>query len=113
MVEQVVDTSNILFLQEIMGDEFAELIQVFVRDAESRIEQMKQKITIGETEARAISDLAHGLKGSAMNLSAVALTECCKHLEMQAKQGDLENAKQLITEIEQEYQKVKIYLFNL
>lgn len=113
MVEQVVDQASILFLQEIMGDEFAELIQVFVQDAEYRIEQIRQKIIIGETEAQAISDLAHGLKGSAINLAAANLTEYCRQLEQQARAGNLLDAEQLVEQINQEYQQVKTYLLSL
>lgn len=109
MVNEVpVDRANIEFLQEIMAGEFAELVDVFIQDAEKRINKIKQFIP--QQQAIEVSSLAHGLKGSAMNLSAAHLVELCKQLEEQAKQENLSQAIQLITAIEQEYFNVKAFL---
>lgn len=103
-----VNQANIEFLQEIMADEFAELIDVFILDAERRIASIKQLIS--QQQAIDVSSLAHGLKGSAMNLSAANLVGLCKQLEEQARKEDLSQAMQLIAAIEQEYSNVKAFL---
>lgn len=107
----LVDADNIAMLQEMMGDEFADLIAVFIEDAEMRIAQIKQLSELGE--AREVSDLAHGLKGSAMNLSAQRLAYYSRQLEVQCREGQLGQVGRLIEQTEQAYQQFKSYLLSL
>lgn len=111
MVNSVIDLPALTQLQELMGDDFAELVQVFVQDAEKRIEQIKQAITVEDSAL--VADLVHGLKGSAMNLSATQLSKWCGQLEQQSRVGDLSQAERLMPLIELEYQQAKQALLSL
>ena len=54
--------------------------------------------------------LAHTLKSSSANYGATLLSSLCRNLEALARSGSLEGAAMQITQIEAEYENVKIAL---
>ncbi|MCK5881542.1 MAG: Hpt domain-containing protein [Sinobacterium sp.] len=106
-----VDESSITQLKELMGDDFSLLVSTFIKDSNLKIDTMRT--TIFEQDADNLRMAAHGLKGSALNLSAAKLTELCRELESLGKEGSFINATQLVDAIEQEYKAVTGYLVSI
>jgi CheY-like chemotaxis protein/HPt (histidine-containing phosphotransfer) domain-containing protein len=67
-------------------DPLRELVELFFRDAETRVAQMKTAAASDDLPKLGAS--AHTLKGSASNLGARRLSGLCAKIEKQAKAGD-------------------------
>lgn len=98
-------------LEEIMEDEFPELIQVFIADSDPRISSMN--IALDEKNALELKEIAHSFKGASSNLSALPLAEMCFKIEEKARDTNFEGISALITEVDVEYQSVKAILLSL
>ena len=59
-----------------------------------------------EQQAEALRRAAHNLKGSSYNLGARTMATLSSELESLGKQGTVEGAAELVTQLEQEYQRV-------
>ena len=105
-----VDQGTITQLKELMGEDFNLLVQTFVNDSSTKIEVMNNAVESGDAELLRTS--AHGLKGSALNLSAAKLTELCMQLEDMGKANQLSGAKELLVAVEAEYHAVTGYLVS-
>ncbi len=92
-------------LKEVMEDDFSLLIDTFVTDSETRLQTLSD-LVMG-TDADAIRREAHSLKGSSSNIGATKMTDLCKSLEDQGKDGVLDGVQGLKDAIAQEYQLVK------
>jgi len=106
-----VDEQHIIQLKELMGDDFKLLIDTFIKDSALKIDAMQSALRAGDSELLRTS--AHGLKGSALNLSANKLTDICMKIENMGKAGELEGAKVLIEQVEKEYRSVTGSLLTL
>ena len=63
-------------------------------------------------EAQALSEAAHSLKSSSANLGAKTLTEICLKLEKLAREERIDEAKALLDELRDEYDRV-MYFFEM
>jgi two-component system, sensor histidine kinase and response regulator len=110
--EEVLDPKVLAELRELrepgMPDPMAELIDLFLKDAPSRIDKLR--LSLGQNDAAALCAAAHSLKGSASNLGAKNMAEICMHLEKQSRNGTLTQAAQLLENIEKEFARVQIAL---
>ncbi|EEF27330.1 conserved hypothetical protein [Ricinus communis] len=88
-------------LRNIMGNEFALLVQTFIRDSAQRIEAIRSAVT--GVDADALRRAAHSFKGSAGNMGAPRLAELCRSLEELGRVGDATSAFPLIDELVIEY----------
>ncbi len=98
-------------LEEIMEDEFPELVKVFIADSDPRIPALKQAFDNKETNT--LRELAHSFKGASGNLSALPLAELCFKIEEQSREGKLAEIEDLIHQVEQEYLAVKSNLLSM
>ncbi|MGK0440692.1 MAG: HPt (histidine-containing phosphotransfer) domain-containing protein [Pseudohongiellaceae bacterium] len=105
------DIVSINGLREIMGDEFPQLIDIFISDSELRINTIAESVTVGDPEA--IRRAAHTLKGSASNMGASALTHLCHVLEDLGHEGRTDGAQEMVEEIAKEFSQVKAVLKTL
>ncbi len=105
MQQPALDMTSLAPLRDIMGDDFAQLIDVFIGDSYKRLEGLRT--AVATANANEIRTLAHGFKGSALNISAPALTEICRQLECKGRDGDLEDSNILLTQLELEFERVK------
>ncbi|TWI53918.1 HPt (histidine-containing phosphotransfer) domain-containing protein [Pseudomonas duriflava] len=79
------DNEALIALQDVMEDEYGNLLDTYILDSEERIRGLKQACEaedLGE-----IKHLAHSFKGSSSNMGAVALTALCRDLEEAARRG--------------------------
>jgi HPt (histidine-containing phosphotransfer) domain-containing protein len=105
------DTEALVMLEEIMEDDFPELIQVFIADSDPRVPAMQ--LALEEQNSSALRDIAHSFKGASSNLSALPLADLCFKIEEKARDTNLESIHSLITAIDTEYQAVKSILLSL
>lgn len=105
------DTEALTMLEEIMENEFPELIQVFISDSDPRLSAMQQ--ALDNQDCSGLRELAHSFKGASGNLSALPLAELCFKIEEKARVADLEGVQDLINRSGTEYQTVKSILLSL
>lgn len=105
------DIEALLMLEEIMEDEFPELIQVYIADSDPRIEAMKQ--AYNEKNCNTLGDISHSFKGASGNVSALPLADICYKIEEKAREEDLEGIPSLIASVDDEYQNVRSILLSL
>lgn len=109
--ETAIDMDTIAMLRDVMDDDFQVLIDTFLNDGESKLEDLNQQITAADADA--VRRTAHSLKGSCGNVGAVPLADVCQVLESDAAVGKLDNADTLLTNIQQEFFRVKAALMDL
>ena len=98
MVDTHLDPSVLIALQEVMEDEYPELLDVFLRDSEERLLTLRTA-----DNALLLMNTAHSFKGSSSNMGAVRLAELCHELEQRAKQKSLAGIDKLLGEIDGEF----------
>src|SRR5437870_5957683 len=78
-------------------DAAVELIDLFLRDTPVKIQDLQS--AIARSDAPALKESAHGLKGSASNLGAHRLSRLCAELERLAAAGKLAEAAELFSQV--------------
>lgn len=105
---------NIIALEElkgIMGNDFALLIDTFVKDSDQRIEVLGRAIALADAED--LRSIAHSFKGSSSNVGAPFLAELCFQLETMGRENDLDQSMDVYTLLKQEYAAVKSLLQSM
>jgi two-component system sensor histidine kinase/response regulator len=92
-------------------DLMAELAQLFLDDAPRQIQAIREAQTNGD--ASRMENAAHTLKGSASTLGANGLTSLARELEMQGREMHLEGSNDLCSQLEKEWERLKIELSNI
>ena len=103
--EATLNENTIKSLKTTMGDEFGNLIKIFLEDAEDILNEIEGAISAENAEL--LAQRAHALKGSSANLGATGLSEICYKLEQTGKSGTVENADLLFESAKNEFQRVK------
>ena len=105
------DIEALTMLEEIMEDEFSELVQVYIDDSDPRIAALQKAFE--DQDTMQLRELSHSFKGASGNLSALPLAELCFKIEERSRDGVLEGSEDLIKQVEREYQAVKSILLSL
>ena len=79
-------------------EDFIELIELFVTTSLADLDKIKQGFKSGNCEDAAAA--AHSIKGASGNLGFDDIFNLAKDMEMQAKQGSLDNFESYINELE-------------
>lgn len=98
------DSAVIEQLQALMGDDFALLVDTFVSDSNKRLALIYE--AVAKHDAELLRTTAHGLKGSALNLSAKVLSELASELEAMGKANALAEAKNYADALTAELERV-------
>jgi HPt (histidine-containing phosphotransfer) domain-containing protein len=98
-------------LKMIMENDFDLLITTFVTDSLERVATLRLAIAAGDVHA--VRAAAHSFKGSSLNICAPLLSELCRQLEAEGKEGQLISAPDLLVSIEAEFDAVCTSLRNL
>lgn len=111
--ESSVDTNTLESLREMLGHDEA----VFIKVVECYLAESTQLVTelcdyVNNNNSKLIERTAHKLKSSSAAIGAVNLTQLCLEMEKIGKSGDLGEGSQKLSQITQEYAKVKIALEN-
>jgi HPt (histidine-containing phosphotransfer) domain-containing protein len=105
------DTEALVMLEEIMEEDFSELIHVFIEDSDPRVPAMQ--LALKEGNSSVLRDIAHSFKGASSNLSALPLADLCFKIEEEVNATNLKSIQSLITAVDHEYQTVKSILLSL
>jgi signal transduction histidine kinase/CheY-like chemotaxis protein/HPt (histidine-containing phosphotransfer) domain-containing protein len=105
------DTSIIGDLVDVMGDEFPDLVRVYLEDTPKNVALLEQAARQRSMEG--IIAPSHSLKSTSANLGALRLSELAKRLEHGARTGDLTEPLLLVGELKREYQQVASALTEL
>ncbi|MCJ7682968.1 MAG: Hpt domain-containing protein [Desulfobacteraceae bacterium] len=102
---------DVKHLQEITGgdSEFErEITELFLKDTGEHLSELKK--AIDEGNATALEMEAHTIKGAGLNIGANKLGEHALALEKKGRSGAFEDAQNMLTELEAEFQRVKDFL---
>jgi CheY-like chemotaxis protein/HPt (histidine-containing phosphotransfer) domain-containing protein len=109
--EDCLDTARLDALRDAIGDDFVELIMVFLDSVAEILENLRQACRRGDGDG--VHRQAHTLKSSAANVGATALSALARHLESEAKAGSVSAAAGAIDELERELERVKPLLLQV
>ncbi len=84
---------------------FRELAEVFLGDAEARLEALREAAEVGDADA--VERTAHTLKGSAGNMGARRMAETCARLQDAASAGDLSGVPGLLEQLRKDFGRVR------
>ena len=102
------DPAVLVELRQFQGegepDIVQELAEAFQFETPPLLEALHLAVLEGQPEQ--LKRAAHNLKGSSSNLGARTMTALCTELESLGKGGTVEGAEDLVTRLEQEYQRV-------
>jgi HPt (histidine-containing phosphotransfer) domain-containing protein len=104
--EQIIDLQDFIermggdIDDELIGEIVIECIKCCLQDIE------KLEVAINQSESEIVRTLAHTIKGSAANISAIPLAKAAFALEKAGKEDDLENAKTMLADVEKELEKL-------
>jgi len=90
----VLDTDVIRDLLDVMGDEFTDLVRVYLEDTPKSVTALEQAAARGDIEG--LIAPSHSLKSTSANLGALSLSELAKRLEHGARGGTLGGEAPLI-----------------
>ena len=104
--ERVLDAEVVRDLLDVMGDEFTDLVRVYLEDTPKALAALEQSVARGSIDG--LIAPSHSLKSTSANLGAMALSELAKRLEHGARSGTLTSgdAAVLVTEVKRTFQRV-------
>ncbi|GGM03067.1 Hpt domain-containing protein [Pseudomonas asuensis] len=101
------DTDTLVALQEIMEDEYGNLLDTYISDSEERIRALRN--ACGAQDLVQLRHVAHSFKGSSSNMGAIILTNLCRDLEEAARRNaPLAIIDEKIESIQREFAIVRI-----
>ncbi len=100
-----IDTKIFDNLRELMGNDFIELLNIFMSSVPNQLASLKEASNNSDPDG--IFRTAHSLKSSSGNLGALVLCELCRDLESWARTGKTEGSLASIEKIEAEFLRVK------
>src|SRR5947209_1196608 len=107
-VGPALDPTVLVELRQFQGegepDIVRELAEAFAFETPPLLETLRQAVAEGQPEQ--LRRAAHNLKGSSNNLGARTMAALSAELEIIGKNGTVERAEELVTRLEQEYQRV-------
>ena len=104
--ESVLDTEVVRDLLDVMGDEFTDLVRVYLEDTPKALAALDQAANRGHVEG--LIAPSHSLKSTSANLGAIGLSELAKRLEHGARAGSLSvsESQVIVGEIKRNFQRV-------
>lgn len=99
---ELIDIETINSLKAVLEDGILELFSEFIADGPKALGRIE--VAVNNRDIAEIDKAAHYLKGSAGNIGAIALSNACRTLEIQAKNNEIVNAEQQLVRIKQLYQ---------
>jgi CheY-like chemotaxis protein/HPt (histidine-containing phosphotransfer) domain-containing protein len=110
IAEDLIDFQALDQLREAMGEDFEELIPVFIESAREILNQLKASFDAGVLPV--FSRHAHSLKSSSANLGGFQLSSMAANLEESAKQGNLPEWEQFFEPLTSEFDRIEAALLD-
>lgn len=95
-------------LQEQVGPTFQRVVESFLQETPRRIDQLYK--VLEQSNMLQVQHIAHGIKGSTMNIGAEILSSLFEQLEQMAQSGALSDPKQLLSQAEEEFEHLKLII---
>jgi HPt (histidine-containing phosphotransfer) domain-containing protein len=98
-------------LQAVFGDEpaeFREILDLYLAEMTRSLEELNQSIAAGEVSK--VRLIAHNCVGTSANCGMTAVIGPLHRLERNARQGKLEGAGELVVEITEGFERIKLFL---
>ena len=95
-------------LRQLAGEDTdfeAELLAVFLSDAEGSLKELEK--AIAHQDIQAVEEIAHTLRGAGANVGASALALTARQLEHIAHSGEITAAQTLLQEMRSHCQKIR------
>lgn len=108
--EDHLDIGALQDLKEIMESEFETLVNTFIADSQSKIDELTG--VIAQQDSDELRKVAHSLKGSSSNVCAFRLSEFARQLEMMGKDGVMAGAEGVLASLVDEFTIVSGILNN-
>lgn len=105
MADQHLDSVVLANLQEVMENQYPDLLAAFLLDSSERLQALYA--ALDQADAEALRRAAHSFKGSCSNLGATRLTALCEELETLAQDRRLAGAEGLLKLVEGEFEEVR------
>jgi HPt (histidine-containing phosphotransfer) domain-containing protein len=110
-IKDPIDIKLLESLRDMLGSDevvFAKVVQCYLTESSQLIEDISGSII--NQNPKTLEQTAHKLKSSSAALGAVILSRLCLQLEMMGQRGDLAGVLEVVSQLNQEYQKVAITL---
>jgi HPt (histidine-containing phosphotransfer) domain-containing protein len=108
MINSPVDEETYTQLQEIMADEFAELVEFFINDTEQALVALQRCVETQDSVQ--VGTICHKLKSSCKLIGAFELAEFTHLLEDYREHNNLQVATEHLNSLHTEYPKVLAWL---
>ncbi|MCP4630415.1 MAG: response regulator, partial [bacterium] len=110
---EIIDIGALESLREMLGggDYLKDFIDSFFQDAPRMLSDMQEARQKGD--AKGLRLAAHSLKSNSAEFGATTLSDLCRDLEGQAKDGLLDGVNQKVEQAKLEYERVRTALSNL
>ena len=105
------DQEVIRDLLDVMGDEFTDLVHVYLEDTPKNLKTLEQAAARRDTAG--LIAPSHSLKSTSANLGALNLAEIAKRIEHGARSGSLDNPPEHVRALSMEFGRVSSELRNL
>jgi HPt (histidine-containing phosphotransfer) domain-containing protein len=95
-------------LNQLAGGDTAfelELLQLFLAEAESNLQQLS--FAIASRDTHSVENIAHYLKGASANVGAVNFSQTAAQMEQLAKRGQIQQTPRLFNQLQSSYQDVR------
>jgi len=103
-----INTAQLLELRDLLGDEYENLIQTFIRESSTAMRTIQYAYEHSENSNAATAISA--LKGASINLGATSLASFCQNLLMACKENRLQHSDVLLHATQEELQRVSHFL---
>ena len=103
-----INTAQLLELRDLLGDEYENLIQTFVRESSTAMRTIQHAFEHSENSNAAPAIAL--LKGESINLGATGLAAYCQKLLLACKENRLQHSDVLLHATQEELQRVTRFL---
>jgi HPt (histidine-containing phosphotransfer) domain-containing protein len=97
----VIDSSSLSALQAAMGEDFAELVPIFIESTQDILTNLLK--AFNQQDIESFTREAHSLKSSSANLGGLVLSEMAAGLENAGHQGQLPESEEFIRPLEETF----------
>ncbi|MEO8671401.1 MAG: ATP-binding protein [Tahibacter sp.] len=98
-------------LLDVMGEEFTDLVNVYLEDTPKNLALLEQAAARGDKNG--LIAPSHSLKSTSANLGAMTLAEIAKRIEHEARGGTLGDPQPVVRDLAREYGRVSAELKHL
>lgn len=104
MTQPALDAGAFTEMKEVMGDAFKEVISMCLQSLPEQSEQLA--VAIAENNADDLFNVAHRMKSSCGSIGAFGLAEKAESIEQIGRNGSVEGANEMLTELQSSLQEV-------